>query len=410
MISRFVLILLALWPGGAAAAAASDPWVVAWGASASPPLPTAEQMQKAKLVFENQTLREIVYASLGGESVRVRLSNAFGTSAVEMGAAHIALRGDGAAVKAGSDRVLTFSGRTSVTIPPNAIVLSDPVKLRVPAGGGLAVSLYLPRQTQGAGIHYGAQQTNYIAQGDQTAAATLTGAATVASWVFLAGVDVPAAEAAGAVVTFGDSITDGAVSTVDANRRWPDRLAARLREARRPVAVMDAGIGGNRILNDARSNVSFGVNALARYDRDVLAQPGVRYVIVLEGINDIGHAGTSAPVSETVTADEIIAGLRQLIERGHERGLKVFGGTLTPFEGTVFPGYFSPEKEAKRKAVNEWIRTGKAFDGVIDFDKVVRDPRNPDRILPEYDSGDHLHPGDAGYKAMGEAVDLALFQ
>jgi lysophospholipase L1-like esterase len=262
----------------------------------------------------------------------------------------------------------------------------------------------------GAGIHYAAQQRNYIVRGDQTAAATLNDPATITSWVFLAGVDVLAPETAAAVVAFGDSITDGAVSTVDANHRWPDTLAARLREAGKKIAVMDAGIGGNRILHDAKSNVSFGVNALARYDRDVLAQPGVRYVIVMEGINDIGHAGTSAPVSETVSAEDIIAGLRQLIERAHERGLKIFGGTLTPFEGTVFPGYYSPEKDVKRKAVNQWIRTSKAFDGVIDFDKAVQDPQNPNRILPKYDGGDRLHPSDAGYQAMGEAIDLSLFR
>jgi lysophospholipase L1-like esterase len=199
---------------------------------------------------------------------------------------------------------------------------------------------------------------------------------------------------------------------VDANRRWPNILADRLlaQRSRMNLAVLDAGIGGNRILHDATANVRFGVNALARFDRDVLAQPGVKYVIVLEGINDLGHAGSSAPESETVRAEDLIAGMKQMIERAHEKGLKIFGATLTPFEGTPFKGYFTPEKEAKRKAVNEWIRTGKAFDGVIDFEKAVRDPDHPDRMLPAYDGGDHLHPGDAGYKAMGEAIDLSLFE
>jgi lysophospholipase L1-like esterase len=174
--------------------------------------------------------------------------------------------------------------------------------------------------------------------------------------------------------------------------------------------VLNAGIGGNRILNDAESNLTFGVNALARFDRDVLAQASAKYVIVLEGINDLGHAGTSAPVSETVSAQDLIAGLQQMIDRAHEKGIKVFGATLTPFKGTVFPGYFTPEKDAKRKAVNEWIRTGNAFDGVIDFEKAVEDPKDPDQMLAAYDSGDHLHPNDAGYQAMGEAVDLAFFK
>jgi lysophospholipase L1-like esterase len=291
-------------------------------------------------------------------------------------------------------------------------VLSDPVKLNVPAGGDLAISIFLPKAATGAGIHYSAQQTSYIGPGDLTGAAAISDAATIASWVFLTGVDVLAPESASAVVAFGDSITDGARSTLDANHRWPNILAGRLlaQRGRKNLAVLDAGIGGNRILHDASANVRFGVNALARFDRDVLAQPGAKYVIVLEGINDLGHAGSSAPESETVSAEDIIAGMKQMIERAHERGLKIFGATLTPFEGTPFKGYFTPEKEAERKAVNQWIRTGKAFDGVIDFEKAVRDPTHPDRMLPAYDGGDHLHPGDAGYKAMGEAIDLSLFK
>jgi lysophospholipase L1-like esterase len=344
--------------------------------------------------------------------VRVRLSNAFGKQAVEIGAAHIGLRAKGPEIASGSDRPLTFSGRTSISIPPNALVLSDPVKLNVPAGGDLAVSIFLPRAATGAGIHYSAQQTSYIGAGNLTGAPSIPDAATITSWVFLTSVDVLVPESASAVVAFGDSITDGARSTIDANHRWPDVLARRLRarQGGTKIGVLDAGIGGNRILHDATANVRFGVNALARFDRDVLAQSGVKYVIVLEGINDLGHAGSSAPESETVSAEDLIAGLKQLIERAHEHGIKIFGGTLTPFEGTPFAGYFTPEKERKRKALNEWIRTGKAFDGVIDFEKAVRDPDHPDRMLSNYDGGDHLHPGDAGYKAMGEAIDLALFK
>ena len=406
-----IAILLAFAFTSPAQSAGQTHWVVTWGASPAPQL-SLEEMRAAKLAFENQTLREIVHASIGGAAVRVRLSNAYGKRPVDIGAAHIALRAQGSATVPGSDRSLTFSGRTAVSIPPDALVLSDPIKLGVPAGGDLAISIFLPKAATGAGIHYSAQQTSYIGRGDLTSAASLSGAATVTSWVFLTGVDVLAPESASAVVAFGDSITDGARSTVDANRRWPDILAGRLlaRSSRKNIAVLDAGIGGNRILHDATANVRFGVNALARFDRDVLAQPGVKYVIVLEGINDLGHAGSSAPDSETVTAEDLIAGMKQMIERAHEKGLKIFGATLTPFEGTAFKGYFTPEKEVKRKALNEWIRTGKAFDGVIDFEKAVRDPDHPDRMLAAYDGGDHLHPGDAGYKAMGEAIDLSLFK
>jgi lysophospholipase L1-like esterase len=403
-------ILVVLSCASLGIAAGADHWVVTWAASPAPQL-KQEEMRAAKLEFANQTLREIVHTSIGSSTVRVRLSNAYGKQAVEIGAAQIALRAEGPAIVPGSSRALTFSGRPGVLIPPDALVLSDPVKLDVPAGSELAISIYLPKEAMGAGIHYAAQQTSYIGSGNQTQAASLSNLSAITSWVFLTGVDVLAPETSGAVVAFGDSITDGARSTVDANHRWPDTLAARLRaRGGNRIAVVDMGIGGNRILNDAATNVRFGVNALARFDRDVLAQPGVRYVIVLEGINDLGHAGSSAPASQTVSAEDIIAGLRQMIERAHERGLKIFGGTLTPFEGTPFAGYFTPEKEVQRKKVNEWIRASHAFDGVVDFEKAVRDPQHPDRMLPAYDGGDHLHPGDAGYKAMGEAVDLKLFR
>jgi lysophospholipase L1-like esterase len=395
-----------------ALAADQTHWVVTWGASPAPQLADPTQIRAAKLEFDNQTLREIVHTSIGSATVRVRLSNAYGKDAVDIGAAHIALHAKGPAIVPGSDRVLTFSGRAAVSIPVNALVLSDPVKLNVPAQSDLAISVFIPRPAAGAGIHYSAQQTSYIGQGDLTGSAEFSGAETTTSWVFLTGVDALAPISTSAVVAFGDSITDGARSTIDANHRWPDTLADRLsvRRGGKKIAVLDAGIGGNRILHDATANVRFGVNALARFDRDVLAQPGVKYVIVLEGINDLGHAGTSAPESETVSAEDLIAGLKQMIERAHEHGLKIFGATLTPFEGTAFPGYFTQEKEVKRKAVNEWIRTGKAFDGVIDFEKAVRDPDHPDRMLPAYDGGDHLHPGDAGYKAMGDAINLSLFK
>jgi lysophospholipase L1-like esterase len=328
-------------------AAPNGHWVGTWAASPAPQLADEAQMRAAKLEFENQTIREIIHTSIGSDTVRVRLSNAYGKDTIEIGAAHIALRAQGAGIAPGSDRSLTFSGRPAVSIPPDALVLSDPVKLTVPADGDLAISIFLPKSTPGAGIHYSAQQTSYIGPGDLTATVSIPDPATITSWVYLTGVDVLATESASAVVAFGDSITDGAHSTVDANLRWPNILASRLQahRGRGTIGVLDAGIGGNRILHDPANNVRFGVNALARFDRDVLAQAGVKYVIVLEGINDLGHAGTSAPESETVSADDLTAGLKQIVERAHEEGLKIFGATLTPFEGTVMPAISRPKRK-----------------------------------------------------------------
>jgi lysophospholipase L1-like esterase len=402
-----VLLLFAF----AAMALSQTHWVGTWATSPAPQVANAAQMYSEKLIFENQTVREIVHTSIGGETVRVHLSNAYGDQMAPVGAVHIAVRAKGSGIVPGSDRVVTFGGRNAVTLSTNAPELSDPVKLSVPAGGDLAISIFLPKAVEGAGVHYGAQQTSYIGKGDLTAAESITDPETITSWVFLTGVDLLAPETASAVVAFGDSITDGARSTTDANHRWPDFLAERLRERGGPeIGVLNAGIGGNRVLRDPADNIRFGMNALARFDRDVLAQPGVKYVIVLEGINDLGHAGQSAPASEMPTAEDVIVGLTQLIERAHERGLKIYGATLTPFAGTAYPGYYTPQKDEVRGKINQWIRTSKAFDGVIDFDKAVRDPNDPNTILPEYDGGDHLHPGDAGYKAMGAAIDLSLFR
>jgi lysophospholipase L1-like esterase len=410
----------------------TEHWVGTWGtAPAGPPL--AAQTQ----TFNDQTLRLIVHSSIGGKSVRIRVANTFGTTPLRIGEAHVALRQGGSSIVAGSDRPLTFSGNRSITIPPGAPVLSDPVDLDVPALSDLAISLHLPGSVQATTIHGSAFQTNYVSlPGNFTGAATFPTERTIASWPFLTEVDVNAPGAA-SIVALGDSITDGANTTRDTNQRWPDLLALRLQTARdvfggaaagkqdgKPLAntpgliawgtslgVVNRGIGGNRLLRDPGEQPLFGRAALERFDRDVIATAGVRYMVVLIGINDIGHPGTGTiPASEEPTAGELIAGYRQLIARAHAKGIAVYGATLTPFEGTVFPGYYSPEKEQIRQGVNNWIRSGDEFDGVIDFDRAVRDPSHPTRMLPAYDSGDHLHPNDLGMQAMANAIPLQLFR
>lgn len=390
-------------------ASAQSHWVVTWGTSPAPELANERDVANAKLEFANQTLREIIHTSIGGDTVRVRLSNAYGHTSVEIASVHIALRASVAAILPESDHALTFGGRSSAVIPPDAQLVSDPVSLKVPPGSDLAISLYLPKRVNGAGIHYGAQQTSYIGPSDLTARVTIDNPVTFTSWVFLSEVDVLAPQTTYAIAAFGDSITDGAASGTDTNSRWPDILAARLFAAHREIGVLNAGIGGNRLLHDPSSSVRFGVNALARFDRDVLGVAGVKYVVVLEGINDLGHPGSSAPADEAVTAEDLIGAYKQLIARAHDHGIRVIGATMTPFAVTTIRGYYSPEKETVRKAVNEWIRTGHGFDGVIDFERAVRDPGNPDHMLADFDSGDHLHPKSPGYKAMGDSIDLALF-
>ncbi|GAA3348307.1 SGNH/GDSL hydrolase family protein [Amorphoplanes nipponensis] len=400
--------------GSAVAAGRPAAWAGTWSTGVTGPA-TAPNPET---VFDNQTLRQIVHTSIGGRSLRVRLSNEYGAQPLVIGEARVARHAGGARIVAGTDRRLTFGGRSSVSIPPGAPALSDPVALSVPALSELVVSIHLPRRTVAATVHGSAFQTNYVAAGNVTRSPDLTGAATTTSWYFLSGVSVAAPPRAAAVVTFGDSITDGAITTVDANHRWPDFLARRLQQAAPDtLGVLNKGIGGNRLLYDGNTlpdppfggiGPLFGDSALSRFDRDVLAQPGARAVIVLLGINDIGQPGSIAPASEAVTVDELIAGYRQLIARAHERGLRIIGATLTPFQDTTIPGYYTAANEAKRAAVNRWIRTSGEYDGVIDFDRAVRDPAQPLRIRPQYDSGDHLHPNDAGMRAMADAVPLRL--
>ncbi len=357
--------------------------------------------------FTNQTLRQIVHVSVGGSRVRVELSNRFGTAPITISAAHIALREKDEAIQPAGGRPLTFSGRPTVTIPANAIVYSDPVALSVTPLVDLAIDLYLPGSTNTPApltMHTAAFQTTYVSEtGNHAGTPKLPTVATVRSWFLVSRIEVEASDAAGVIVAFGDSITDGASSTPDTNSRWPDVLAKRLLSASPALkmGVLNAGIGGNRVLSEGTFGA--GINALARFETDALSHPGVTHIIVMEGINDIGNARQNP----TPTAEDLIAGHKQLIERAHARGVKILGATLTPFWGAA---YYTDVGEAKRQALNEWIRTGKAYDGVVDFDKATRDPGDAKKMLPAYDSCDHLHPSDAGYKAMADSIDLSLFR
>ena len=341
--------------------------------------PAAPAQPAPFLHFNNQTLRQIVRTSIGGNRARVAIANTFGTAPLTIGAAHIALRAKESAIAPESDRALTFSGRPTITIPSGAVVYSDPVDLNVPALADVAVDLYLPGNTNTASpvtMHNGARQTSYVSQtGNHVGIAALPVVATTQSWFFLTRVEVTAPEQAGAIVAFGDSITDGSASTADTNRRWPNRLAERLMAQPGTVkmAVLNAGIGGNRVLSEGNFNA--GINALARFERDALGQSGVTHVIVLEGINDISNARQNP----TPTAEDIIAIHRQMIDRAHTRGIKIIGATLTPNEGCTCS---TKEGEAKRQAINQWIRTGGAYDGVIDFDTITRDPAQPADSCP----------------------------
>ncbi|WP_420236625.1 SGNH/GDSL hydrolase family protein [Telmatobacter bradus] len=381
----------------AVAGSAQSGWVGTWAASAMP-------NQGAKSLT-NATEREIVHLSQGGDKVRVRFTNEYGTEPLTIEEAHVALSAGGAAIQPGTDRKLTFGGAASIQLAPGAVVTSDPVALTAPALSNLAISLFVPVQPMHTATYHAlAVQTNYSVPGNQTAAETLSEASKSSSWYLISGVDVPATADARAIVTFGDSITDGARSTNDANRRWPNVLAERLQQTKglEHVSVLDEGISGNRVLNEGA-----GPSALARFDRDVLAQDGVKYLIILESINDIGHTlHLSAPEDE-ITADQLKFALSQMVERAHAHGIKVYGATLTPYVGA---GYSSGKGEQMRAAVNQWIRTSGVFDAVIDFEKATGDGQTPPHFNPAYDSGDHLHPGDAGYKAMGEAIDLNLFK
>jgi lysophospholipase L1-like esterase len=406
---RLVLVLvLASSLVGAAQQPPSDHWVGTWSTAVVPSTVPASAPGRtpppmASQTFQNQTLRQIVHTSIGGSRVRVVLSNVFGTAPLPIGAASIAVRDKDSAIVAATSRALTFGGLSVPTIPAGAELFSDPVEMTVAPFADLAIDLFVPDApaTSTRTLHGGAFQTNYIVDGGNHAGeATLVSPTEIASWFFLERVEVTAPAATVGIVTFGDSITDGTGSTRNTNNRWPDVFARRLAGQR--VAIMNQSIAGNRLLAEA-FGFGFGVPALARFDRDVLAQTGATHVVVLEGINDIG-LGLENP---SPSVADLIAAYRQIAMRAHARGLKVVVGTLLPFEGAA---YYRANGETKRAAVNAWIR-GKdnGCDGVIDFDAVTKDPEHPMQILPALHAGDHLHPNDAGYNAMASAIDVKLF-
>jgi lysophospholipase L1-like esterase len=382
-------------------------WVGTWSTPPTAQPTGAANLAHNEISFNNQTLRMIVHTSIGGHQVRVRLSNDFGAQPLAVGAVHIALRSKGPDIVPATDRTVSFGGAKSPTIWAGAMAVSDPVNLDVPPLTDLAVSIYLPGDVPASfpiTHHRLARTTNYVSTpGDFSGATELPVSTTRQSWYFVTCVEVMAPAQVGAVVAFGDSITDANVSTPDTNSRWPNELAIRLLAAHHEMGVLNQGTGANRILHDAPGGTND--SGLHRFDRDVLAQPAVTHVIMVLGINDIRNRNPA----EDVTADDMIAGYKQLILRAHARGLKIIGGTLTPFENeTYVPGAWTPEGEAKRVAVNEWIRTSGAFDAVVDFEKALRDPSHPSAFLSKYDCGDHLHPNDLGYKLMGDIIDLAL--
>ena len=378
---------------------AGERWSATWGAAPAGPPPSASTQS-----FTSQTLRLVVHTSIGGNRVRVRFSNEMGSTPLRIGAASIGVRSSSSAILQATLRTLSFGGQSAITIPAGAPALSGPVELAVPAQADLAISLYLPGTVQASTIHDMALTSSYLSPaGDYTSSVSMPVSRSITSWPFLTEVDVDGA--ASTLVAIGDSLTDGARSTGNVNRRWPDYLVRRLQAslgAGGRIGVVNRGISANLLLNDYATALIAGRDVLERFDRDVLATAGVRYLAVLIGINDISYSSGSNPIP----AADLIAGYRQVIARAHAHGITVIGATLPPMEGFV---YYTAAREAVRRAANSWIRFSGEFDAVADIEAALRDPNDPARILPLYDSGDHLHPNDAGYQAMANAFPLAPF-
>jgi lysophospholipase L1-like esterase len=423
LMAQFILCIAGMQPASAACvsgmqeglpdrlstapAARSPRWIGTWVASPQPvwgadfTFPT-----NIPATLAAETIRQVARISVGGGRIRIRLSNEYGSEPLKIGAAQVALAGRGSAIQASTTRRLTFGGSPSAVVPPGAPLVSDPVDLALAPLARVTVSIFLPEPTATSTFHWDGRQTAWLGRGNQVAAADLTSARSISPRLFLSAIEVPAHDKAGAVVVLGDSISDGNGASIDADARWPDFLAQRL--VQRRTAVLNAGISGARLLGDR-----MGANALARFDRDVLSVPGARTLVVLLGINDISWPGTRFDPQGTPPAPgALIAAYRQLIARARGGGIRIVGATLPPFEGalggTPLDNYYDVGKDRLRQVVNTWIRDGGEFDAVIDFDDVLKDPEHPARLLPAFDSGDHLHPGDAGNKAMADSIDLDI--
>jgi lysophospholipase L1-like esterase len=442
LLPAIVTVLLAVVTPATRGAAATSGWAGTWAASVQPFMPGTLE------TYDDQTLRLIVHSSVAGSEVRITLSNVYGTVPLTISDAHIAIRTAGANVQPRSDRALLFVAQPKVTIAAHSQVTSDPVHLEVPALTDLAISFFLPHKVDARTSHLLALQTSYVAEGNAAGAANFQSIKTIDVWPFLTGVDVRGPAPLAAVAVIGSSTTDGDGSTQDQNRRLPDALARRFQKAGGALArigVLNAGIIGNRLLKDSPAEVNsqlkgstvshywnphakaagggsaespfgagLGEAALTRLDRDALDQPGVQFLIVAIGVNDIAFPGSFTPPDEAVSAQSLIQGYREIIERAHRKSARVLMTTIPPFGNAIYPEdktlvIHTPEKETVRREVNEWIRTTSEADGLADFDAVLRDPTNPDRLLERFDSGDHLHANDAGYAASAEAIPLGFF-
>jgi len=394
-----LLLLLAASPAQAQTnPAGHEAWVGTW---ASSPQPLDSSVSPPNPDFADTTLRQIVHVSVGGTRLRVRFSNAFGKTALTITSAHVAKPAPNGAIDPATDMALTFTQQSSATILAGALMVSDPLAFELPPLSDLAITIHVKAAPDGITTHAGSRTTSYFTSGDSVAEPILPSPQSTDHWYFLNGIDVAAAKSTGALVLLGDSITDGRGSTTNGNTRWPDDLARRLRGNKRTKAIgaLNQGIGGNRLLRDG-----LGPNALARFDRDVLAQTGVRWLIVLEGVNDIGTCAANCDLDQL--ARDILQAYQQIILRAHAHNIRVYGATILPFGGS---SYATPETERARQTVNRWIRESGAFDAVLDFDSVVRDPQDSSRLAASNDSGDHLHPSNAGYQSMADSINLKLF-